>query len=478
MTSAITPGDGFPDSPDFPDFPDFPAGFRGQVLRPGDHGYDEARAVNNGRAADEGPALIARCLDEDDVATVLRYASATRTPVAVRGGGHGYDGHAMPGGALVVDLSALRAIAVDPVERTVRAQAGVTLGDLDAATQKYGLVVPSGTVTSTGLAGLTLGGGIGHLMRRYGATVDNLLACEMVTVDGRRVRADADTEPELFWALRGGGGNFGVVTTFEYQAHQMGTQAVAGFAVYGLHEASDMLAALDGVMAEAPRELGLVATITPAPPLPMIPEQAHGRPVLILSPVFTGDPATADAVLKPLLGLSTPLANLIQPTTWLQANSMLDETAPYGKRAASRSGYLPAITAETAAAVLERAAAATPGWGGTINLIAMGGAITEDADEDATAFPRAGAAWTWQAVALWDSPGQDTGYDQWAADTAAALAPHSLPTGYVNLTTDQGEQWRRNLWGSEARFRRLRRAKGAWDPHNLLRFNKNITPAV
>ncbi|MER7789621.1 FAD-dependent oxidoreductase [Streptomyces sp. NPDC097640] len=151
MTSAITPGDGFPN---------FPAGFRGQVLRPGEHGYDEARAVNNGRAADEGPALIARCLDEDDVATVLRYASATGTPVAVRGGGHGYDGHAMPGGALVVDLSALRSIVVDSVERTVRAQAGVTLGDLDAATQKYGLVVPSGTVTSTGIAGLALGGGI------------------------------------------------------------------------------------------------------------------------------------------------------------------------------------------------------------------------------------------------------------------------------------------------------------------------------
>jgi FAD/FMN-containing dehydrogenase len=459
-------------------FADFPAEFRGEVLRPGDTGYDEARRVNNGRATDEGPALIARCLDEDDVVTALRYASAIKTPVAVRGGGHGYDGHAMPGGALVVDLSLLRAVTVDPQTRVVRAQAGVTLGELDAATQEHGLVVPSGTVTSTGIAGLTLGGGIGHLMRRYGATVDNLLACEMVTVDGRRVRVDAGTHEELFWALRGGGGNFGVVTSFEYRAHPMGTDAVAGFAVYGLHDAPGILTALDEVMAAAPRELGLVATVTPAPPLPMIPEQAHGRPVLILTPVYTGDPATADDVLKPLLGLGTPLVNLIQPTTWRQANSMLDATAPYGKRAASRSGYLPAITSAAAAAVLDSATAATPGWGGTLNLIAMGGAITEDVPEDATAFPRAGAAWVWQAVALWDSPDQDAGYDQWAADATSALAPHTLPTGYVNLTTDQGEDWRRNVWGSEATFRRLQRVKTAWDPHNLLRFNKNIAPAA
>jgi hypothetical protein len=210
----------------------------------------------------------------------------------------------------------------------------------------------------------------------------------------------------------------------------------------------------------------------------MIPEQAHGRPVLILTPVYTGDPATADDVLKPLLGLGTPLVNLIQPTTWRQANSMLDATAPYGKRAASRSGYLPAITSAAAAAVLDSATAATPGWGGTLNLIAMGGAITEDVPEDATAFPRAGAAWVWQAVALWDSPDQDAGYDQWAADATSALAPHTLPTGYVNLTTDQGEDWRRNVWGSEATFRRLQRVKTAWDPHNLLRFNKNIAPAA
>ncbi|OXY86096.1 FAD-binding oxidoreductase, partial [Streptomyces diastatochromogenes] len=338
-------------------FADFPADFRGQVLRPGDGGYDAARALNNARAADEGPALIARCLDEDDVATVMRYASATGTPVAVRGGGHGYDGHAMPGGALVADLSRLRAVTVDPETGIVRAQAGVTLGELDAATQEHGLVVPSGTVTSTGIAGLTLGGGIGHLMRRYGATVDNLLACEMVTVDGRRVRVDAGSEPELFWALRGGGGNFGVVTSFEYRAHAMGTDAVAGFAVYGLHEAPRILAALDEVMAAAPRELALVATITPAPPLPMIPEQAHGHPVLILSPVYTGDLTTADDVLKPVIGLGTPLVDLVQPTTWLRANSMLDDTAPYGKRAASRSGYLSAITEAAATAMIDRAGA-------------------------------------------------------------------------------------------------------------------------
>ncbi|MFI1485205.1 FAD-binding oxidoreductase [Streptomyces sp. NPDC020747] len=188
---------------------DFPSGFRGVVLRPGDDRYDAARTLYQGRAADEGPALIARCADEDDVATALRHASVHGIPVAVRGGGHGSDGYAMPGGALVVDLSAMKEVTVDPRTRVVRAQPGVLLGELDAAAQQHGLAVPAGTVSSTGVAGLTLGGGIGHLMRRFGATVDNLLACEMVTVDGRKVRADEAENPELFWALRGGAATSG-----------------------------------------------------------------------------------------------------------------------------------------------------------------------------------------------------------------------------------------------------------------------------
>ncbi|MFG2554536.1 FAD-binding oxidoreductase [Streptomyces sp. NPDC048581] len=458
---------------------DFPADFRGAVLRPDDGDrYDAARALYQGRAADEGPALIARCADEDDVAAVLKYASVHGIPVAVRGGGHGSDGYAMPGGALVVDLSAMKAITVDPETRVVRAQPGVLLGELDAAAQGHGLAVPAGTVSSTGVAGLTLGGGIGHLMRRFGATVDNLLACEMVTVDGRKVRADEAENPELFWALRGGGGNFGVVTAFEYRARPLGPDVVAGQLIFPFDQAADVLAKLPAHMATAPRELGLLAAIAPAPALPALPPEAHGRPVLVLLPVFTGDPATADEVIEPLAALGRPVANLVTKTPWLRANSMLDAVAPYGKRMNLRGGYLPALSTDAIDTLLHHAATApsNPGAANVINLWCMGGAISEDVAEDATAFSREGAAWLWEAVSMWDAPDHDTQYAASAQHITEAMRPHTLTAGYTNLTDDQGENWRRGVHGTEAKHQRLRSAKATWDPDNLLRFNKNIPP--
>ena len=463
------------------DFPSDPSDFRGDVLRPGDGDrYDTARALYQGRAADEGPALIARCADEDDVATVLRHASAHGIPVAVRGGGHGSDGYAMPGGALVVDLSAMKAVTVDPETRVVRAQPGVLLGELDAAAQEHGLAVPAGTVSSTGVAGLTLGGGIGHLMRRFGATVDNLLACEMVTVDGRKVRADEAENPELFWALRGGGGNFGVVTAFEYRAHPVGPDVVAGQLIFPFDQAADILGKLPAHMATAPRELGLLAAIAPAPALPMLPPEAHGKPVLVLVPVYSGELAAADKVIEQLAALGRPAADLVAKMPWSQANSMLDAIAPYGKRMNLRGGYLPALSSDAVETVLHHAATApsNPGATTVINLWCMGGAISEDVAEDATAFSREGAAWLWEAVSMWDDAEHDPQYEQSAQAITEAMRPHALAAGYTNLTDDQGEEWRRGVHGSEAKYRRLQAVKATWDPDNLLRFNKNIAPAT
>ncbi|MGW2047696.1 FAD-binding oxidoreductase [Streptomyces sp. NPDC001858] len=459
---------------------DFPTHFRGAVLRPGDEQYDAARALYQGRAVDEGPALIAQCADEEDVATVLRYASAHSIPVAVRGGGHGSDGYAMPGGALVVDLSAMRAITVDPETRVVRAEPGVKLGEMDAAAQEHGLAVPAGTVSSTGVAGLTLGGGIGYLMRRYGATVDNLLACDMITVDGRKVRADATENPELFWALRGGGGNFGVVTSFEYRAHPVGPDVVAGKLIFPIDQAADVLGKLSAHLADAPRELGLLVAIAAAPPLPMLPEEVHGKPVLILVVVYTGDPATADEVVQPLAALGQPLANLVTDTTWVQANSMLDVVAPYGMRMNLRGGYLPALSGDAVDVLLDYVGTVptNPGDIYSINISFMGGAISEDVDEDAMAFSRAGAAWLWEAIAKWDAPEHDAPYDEWATALTEAMQPHALTNAYANLSDDLGEEWRRGVHGSEAKHQRLRAVKAAWDPRNLLRFNKNITPGT
>ncbi|MGW1886962.1 FAD-binding oxidoreductase [Streptomyces sp. NPDC001970] len=458
--------------------PDFPTDFRGAVLRPGDEQYDAARALYQGRAADEGPALIAQCADEEDVATVLRHASAHAIPVAVRGGGHGSDGYAMPGGALVIDLSGMRAVTVDPETRVVRAQPGVKLGEMDAAAQQHGLAVPAGTVSSTGVAGLTLGGGIGFLMRRYGATVDNLLACDMVTVDGRKVRADETENPELFWALRGGGGNFGVVTSLEYRAHPVGPDVVAGQLIFPLDQAADVLGKLSAHLATAPRELGLLVAIAPAPPLPMLPEEVQGKPALILVVVYTGEPATADEVVQPLAALGQPLANLVTKTMWVRANSMLDAVAPYGMRMNLRGGYLPTLSGDAIDVLLEHVATvpANPGDIYSINISFMGGAISEDVAEDAMAFSRAGAAWLWEAICKWDAPESDAQYDEWATTLTEAMRPHALTNGYANLTDDLGEEWRRGVHGSEAKHQRLRSIKAAWDPHNLLRFNKNIAP--
>ncbi|MEU3617941.1 FAD-binding oxidoreductase [Streptomyces sp. NPDC006872] len=469
-------------TPTAPDqsFPDFPADFKGTVLRPGDAGYDGARAIRNARAADAGPALIAQCADEDDVATVLWFAAEKSIAVAVRGGGNGADGQAMPGGALIVDLSALRKVTVDPETRIVRAQGGALLADLDQATQEYGLVVPAGSNSTIGVGGLTLGGGLGSLMRRFGATVDNLLACELVTADGRRVRADKDTNADLFWALRGGGGNFGVVTAFEFQAHQVGPDVVSGMLVYSLDQAADVLTALDDTMASAPRELGLTVAITPAPPLPMLPPEAHGHPVLLLLPVYSGDPADGEKAIAPLAALGSPLANLVGTSPWLRTNSMSDAAAPAGLRSVSRGGYLSALGGEAVSALLGQVAAA-PRYqrGGTaITLMCLGGAISEDFAEDATAFSREGAAWAWEASALWDVAEQDGTYDEWAAQTWEALSPHTRSNGYINFTSDLGDEWRQGVWGNTVKFDRLQQVKAAWDPHNLLRHNANITPSA
>ncbi|QOV36675.1 FAD-binding oxidoreductase [Streptomyces ferrugineus] len=476
----MSPTSSTPTSPASPTYDDFTAGFRGAVLRAGDGGFDEARVVFNGRTADTPPALIARCADEDDVAAALRYASARDLPIAVRGGGHGADGYAMPGGALVLDLSGMREITVDPQTRTVRAQAGVVLGELDAAAQEHGLVVPSGTVTTTGIAGLTLGGGIGHLMRRFGATVDNLTGCEMITVDGRKVRADAKENPDLFWALRGGGGNFGVVTAFEYRAHLMGPGVVSGQIFYPGDQAAAVLSKLHAFMADAPRELGLGTTLTVALPLPGLPEETHGKPILILIPCYTGPVQNAEDIIGRLSTLGAPVVNTVGPTTWLKTNSMLDAIVPYGHRTAVRGGYLATLSEAVVGTLIERLADVpdTPGTMSTINVWSLGGAISEDVNEDDMAFSRTGASWLWECAPVWTERDQDARFDAWADATTSALRPYTLPNAYTNLTEDQGEAWRRGVFGSEAKYRRLAEVKAVWDPRNLLRHNKNIAPAT
>jgi hypothetical protein len=450
------------------------------VLHPGESGFAEAHKLFNTRWAHRLPALIAQPLDADDVATVMKYASANGIPVAVRGGGHGADGTAMAGGALVLDLSKIRDVTVDPDTNRVRAGGGALLGDLDAATQAHGLAVPSGTVSTTGIAGLALGGGVGYLMRRFGATVDNLLGCDVVTVDGRKVRASATENADLFWALRGGGGNFGVVTEFEFQGHEVGPDVVAGFIVLTFDQAESMFAKLREHMKTAPRELGLIAALAPCPPMPPLPAELYGKPAMLLVTVYTGPVADAGPVIAAIEQLGKPAAVLVGPMPWTQANRMVDVVAPYGRRMHSRGGYLSSLSDRAIRSLTQWAANApapsSPGPSTSQNIWFFGGAISEDFAEESAAFSRENAAAFFEFVGQWDGAEHDGSFVAWVDGAADALAPDMLASGYSNLTTDRGPAWLRGLFGKPEKYRRLVEAKTKWDPKNLLRFNKNIIP--
>jgi FAD/FMN-containing dehydrogenase len=460
---------------------DFPDTFAGQVLRPGDDQYAAARTIFNTHTSGATPTVIAQAANEDDVVTVARYAADTGTPIAIRAGGHGVDGTAMPNDALVVDLSLLKTIAVDPDAGVVRLGAGVLLHEMDAALADYGLVVPSGTVSTTGIAGLTLGGGIGYHMRKYGATVDNLRSCTLVTTDGRRLRTSETENPDLFWALRGGGGNFGIVTELEFLARPLSPYVAAGFMPFPLEQAHEVLAGLREYMPTAPRELAVVAALTRCPPLPPIPPEFHDADVVMPVVVYTGAAEQAERVIGDLASLGTPIVSAVGPMPWIEANRLLDAIAPPGRRYYSKGGYLSELTDAAIDVVVTRAAAAPPAASPPLpstvqNLWALGGAISEDFEENSVAFSREATQWLWEIVTEWDDPADDAVYHEWLDGTLAGIKPHLRSNGYVNLSTDQGPAWRRGVWGSPAKYARLVEAKTTWDPHNLLRYNKNIPP--
>ncbi|HEX2087714.1 MAG TPA: FAD-binding oxidoreductase, partial [Solirubrobacteraceae bacterium] len=304
-------------------------GFSGALLRPHDAGYDEARRIWNG-AIDRRPACIARCTGPADVVAAVRFAREHDLLVAVRSGGHGVGGHAICDGGLVIDLSAMKGIRVDPVARTARAEAGVLWGELDRETQLFGLATVGGIVTHTGIAGLTLGGGIGWLMRKYGATVDNLLSVDLVTADGELVTASERENPDLFWAVRGGGGNFGVVTSFEYRLHPVGPVVLAGPIFHPLESAPEVLRAYRDVISRAPDELTTIFNVRLAPPLPFLPPEVHGRPIVMIGACYAGRAQDGVEVVRPLKELGTPIVDLLEPKPYVALQSMFDPSVPHG----------------------------------------------------------------------------------------------------------------------------------------------------
>ena len=447
-------------------------GFRGALLRPGEEGYDEARRVWNG-AVDRRPALIARPAGADDVATAVRFAREHDLPVSVRGGGHSVAGHGVGDGVVMIDLSLLKAVRVDPAAGTVRAAGGVLLGELDRATQRFGLAAPSGIVSHTGIGGLTLGGGLGHTMRKFGLTVDNLRSVDLVTADGEAIHVDAWTEPELFWGLRGGGGNFGVATAFEYRLHPVGPLLLCGPIFWPLADAPEVLRFVRDFAPQAPDELGLVLFARLAPPGPLVPPEHYGRPVLGVVPAWVGDPAVGRRVLAPLRRVGRPVADNLRPLPYLFLQSMVDAGNQHGMHWYWRSQRVPELGDD----VVDVLGGLTESITSPLSYIAgfaMGGTAGR-VDPDATAVGERGNGFELSIVAGWPPPDPDGDrHVAWVRRGWTGLRPHSAGV-YAHFLSDEGASGIEDAYGE--RLKRLTALKDRWDPTNLFRMNANIPPS-
>jgi FAD/FMN-containing dehydrogenase len=453
---------------------DLAARFSGELLTPDSPGYDDARKIWNGHV-DRRPRLIARCHGVADVLAAVRYARAVDLPIAVRGGGHAIAGHALCEDGLVIDLSAMRAVRVDPAARTVRAEGGSLNEHLDRESQAFGLATTGGIVSHTGIGGLTLGGGIGHLMRKFGLTIDNLLSCDVVTADGELVTASEYENPDLFWGLRGGGGNFGIVTSFEFRLHPLGPEVLAGMLAWPMSVAPQVLDFLREFAAEAPDEVGLIANLRLAPPLPAIPTELHGNPIVALVATYAGPPDAGVRSLSPLRALPQPAMDTLVPKPYVTHQKMFDPTVPHGWHYYWRSHKLGPLTDEVIDIVIDHAERITSPRT-TVPIFTLGGAVTRE-PSDATAYSNRDAAFDINIAGAWlpDDPEPDR-HIAWVREFFDALEPYSEGV-YVNFTTDDTAERVRSAAYSAAHWSRLVQIKSKYDPGNVFRFNANIPPA-
>lgn len=443
---------------------------RGELIHPGDATYDGARRVWNGMI-DRRPALIARCAAPDDVIAAAGFAREHGLLVAVRGGGHNVAGNATCDGGLVIDLTPMRAVVVDPERRTARAEGGARWGELDAAAAAHGLATTGGAVSTTGIAGLTLGGGVGWLARKHGLTCDNLRAVEIVTADGRLLVANEHEHADLFWAVRGGGGNFGVVTAFEYRLHPL-TTVLGGMVLHPIERAGEALRFFRAFAAGAPEELSTLFYFFVAPPVTFLPPELHNTPLVGLAVCYAGDPAQGEEVLRPLRRFGPPLVDEIRPTPYTAMQRLIDAGSPPGLRNYWKAGFLRGLDDDaiaTIAAHLARANAPGP----FLEVFQFNGAVNRVAP-DATAFAHRAAQFDLTIGAKWTDPAADAHQIGWVRDCYTALEPFTTGGVYVNYLGDEGEQRVRAAYG--ANYDRLATVKARYDPDNLFRMNQNITP--
>jgi FAD/FMN-containing dehydrogenase len=448
---------------------------RGELIRPGDGGYDDARAVWNG-LYDRQPALIARCAGVADVIAAVDFARTNSMTVAVRGGGHSALGYGTCDGGIVIDLSPMKSVRVHPDSHTVRAEAGATWGDFDRETQAFGLAVTGGRFSTTGIAGLTLGSGSGWLERRCGLAGDNLLAADVVTADGRFLQASPRENEDLYWGIRGGGGNFGIVTSFVYRLHEIGPMIYGGMMICRPEDGPEILGFMREYMRDAPDDLGGGVAFVSAPPDPNIPARMHFKPVVGIVICWSGDVAEGERVVGPIRKAARPLMDMVGPMPYTALQGMLDEGGPKGIRAYMKAEFLEELTDE-AIDTLAAYGGHRPGPLVQLLLEPMGGAIGRVGDDD-TALGRRDVKWCYHALSLWMEPDEATQEEhvRWARDLAADMTPHVTSGVYLNYTSDQGEERVRSTYGPK--YDRLVALKDKYDPGNLFRLNQNIRPTA
>lgn len=446
--------------------------FKGEVLLPGNTAYESARQVWNAMI-DKHPALIVRCSSTSDVVSAVNFARDNQVLLAVRGGGHNIAGLGMCDNGIVIDLSGMKAATVDPGARRVIIEGGATLGDLDAATLAHGLATPVGINSTTGIAGLTLGGGFGWLSRKHGMTIDNLESAEVVTATGDVVRASATEHPDLFWAIRGGGGNFGVVTRFEFRLHPVGPDVLSGLIVYPISQAKSVLQQYRDFLAKAPDDLSVWTVLRAAPPLPFLPEAVHGQGIIALALCYAGNPEQGMPLIEPLRKFGTPLGEHVgvQPyTAWQKA---FDPLLTPGARNYWKSHNFSTLKDGLFDAVID-SIDQLPSPQCEIFFGAIGGATTRPAP-DSAAYAHRDAQFVMNVHGRWDNQVDDQRCIGWARDFFRASAPFASGGVYVNfLTEDEGDRVT-SAYGPNND--RLARVKSAYDPENLFRVNQNIKPA-
>jgi FAD/FMN-containing dehydrogenase len=446
---------------------------RGPVRAPGDDGYDAARTIWNARLSSR-PAAVAQCTGTADVRAAVDIARENGLPLSVKGGGHSYAGQSAAEGALMVDLSSMTGVRVDPDAKTAQVQAGATWGDFDHEAQAFGLATTGATVSTVGVAGCTLGGGTGHLARKCGLSLDNLISADVVTADGSFVHASEEENPDLFWGLRGGGGNLGVVTSFEFRLHEVGPEVLTGQILHPMADAAEGLRFYRDFMADAPDALQAYAFFVHVPPIPAVPEHYHGETALDFVVTYAGDQETGEEVFRPLRAFGDPILDAVRPQPYTALQQTFDEGVPKGQRCYSKAHYLDALPDAALDTVVEHVDP-LPGPFSMVYFEPMGGAIGR-VDPTATAFPHREAAYGFHVLTGWSDADQDAEIMDWTRDFHSAMAPYASGGVYVNLLGADEEARVPSAYGHN--HDRLARLKNKYDPENLFRINHNVAPVV